>query len=390
MKGKITFDELFAQAQERTKADRWVISKIADVKSIALKFGEMSCNRYTSPDFPRYLVSSEEDLKKYAVDSKIGIYVSVDDKSYPIDETCLDKFAGLAQAGAFVTLLAKKQGQNPVSVQERAEVLNLACRCFSGSGETGSKKVKFLYRDGHMATAVSEDYHVFPFDKFLELAADECRKLDEEGQTRLLDGELSEDIDVAIFKIKSTDLEYRLSELLENSDINILIKIASGDTGGCSISVFPMVIAGGTLSLFGTPIKIKHDTDRANADGVRKVFSSIYSSIRETLELVEELKKRTVRHPDGMFLRLAKAAGLPKREALSIAGAIKEKPEMYKSQYTVWWALNQLLNVWIRDNNPTQLALASKQEAIFRLVTTHRGKFDSEDAPFEWEACKLD
>lgn len=377
------YDEFKKTVTDRDASDIWLKAKVSDIKVTDLKNGCISCNRLISQDFPENLQGDDEALMTYAINGKIGCYLTIDGKDYAFDDNALNGFAGLVQAGGFITLLTPKGEQEPVTEEVRAMVLNLASRCFEGNGENG-KETQMLFRDDHICTSLSESYTVFPFGKFLSLAEETLPSL---GETNFVSGDISEDYDEAIFQIDSPDLEKKVSGALEVPNAKLFVKICSGDTGQCSVSVYPMVSASGDVTLFGEPMKIKHDSSKCNAENVTKNLAGAFSSVQETAELIAGLKNIPVKHIGGMFKRLAKAVGLPKKESLQMAEYLEGCPE--KTQFRVWWAILQVLNVWERSTKPSKQALLNKQEAVFRLVTKSKGKFDAEDAPFDWEATKI-
>lgn len=378
------YSEFFETVRKRDDDDIWLISKIADIRCTDLKNGEISCNPFLSQDFPKNYMGSEETLETYAIKGKIGCYLTINGEDYAFDDTALINLANLAQAGGFITLLSPKGGQNPVTPEIRAAVLNIATGCFTGHGENGGKSCKLLFRNEHICTALSESYRVYPFKNFLEAAEAELPKL---GATTFESGDISEDYDEAVFQIDDFELEQKVSSALGVPNAKLYVKLASGDTGQCAVSIYPMVKAGGDQALFGEPMKIKHDSPKCTDENVAKNLSAAFSSVQATAEMVEGLKAIPVKYIGGMFKRLAKAAGLPKKESLQMAEFLENSPQ--KDQFRVWWGLLQILNVWERNTNPSKAALLAKQEAVFRLITKTKGRFDAEDAPFEWEAAKI-
>ncbi len=306
-------------------------------------------------------------------------------RPYLVTELAFDQLTAIAGFGeaSCLTLTSTRGVRNPMNPEAKAMCVNAGLATLpvtANSGKRG-KRIKYLVRDRavrNIASGESEDgngYAVLPFSRAVAESKVALEKTF--GMAAFKHGSISHIYDTAEFEILNPTLRDKVSNLFGGKNATIGVKLASSDCGLASLKCFPYGCVDGTTFAFGKEIAVEHKGN-ATIEKFTEQIPALMAIIQDTAQKLEDAKLQVASFPDGMFLRAAKAAGLPRKMCLEEVQYLMAMTD--GTIYAVWWSLNRVVQRMQKEQNLNQFTLVKYQTDIFKPVLTD----GFEDAKFDW------
>ena len=133
--------------------------------------------------------------------------------------------------------------------------------------------------------------------------------------------------------------------------------------------------------MIGTPISLTHK----NRNGLGEFANNcakIMATFKESEAKLQDMESKPVRHVNGMFLRIAKQAGLPKKMCCEKAEALEIMYGSNAKQIDLFSALYEVLEDYDAEKMLSNDRRLTLEEGISRIVFSRMEDFD---LPFQWE-----
>lgn len=323
--------------------------------------------------------SMEECMKSLSLGLKVPFSSGL--KAYPLGDTAFGTLMQRAgfQSASVLNAFKAKVSQTIMTPENKAGVLNLGLECFAN-------KSLVLIRDEKIRAVLSgdsTDYSILPFGELNQTLKDELRK---KYRTVLFQqGIFSHEMFVMKYRICEASLETEIRDVLSNTGIlfnnmEVMIRLSSSDVGNSCASIHPFVTMDGRERLIGKPLSLTHKNNHCINDFKNKC-QGVFAIFSEAATKLEEMSRKRIAHPKGLFLRIAKQVGLPKKLSCEEA---ENFVAMFPNpmQIDAYWKIYETFDTYAANSKMSQLSLFDIEEGIVRTMFTN---MEVHDIPFEWE-----
>lgn len=327
---------------------------------------------------------SDDSMTENMEDLRIGLSIPFDTckQSYPLGDTA---YASLIQRAGFgsspvLLNLTDKTSQKSMSPLARATVLNEGIKLFNN-------KALVLIRDEKVRAVLSgdeSDYSVIPFDQVVSVLKTyligqfQAVKFESAFASHMHFG--------ATYVIKDKNLIGNVETIFSNAGVNVgtmkaAIRLISSDVGMSGVNLYPYVHGSGRTFMIGTPISLTHK----NRNGLGEFANNctkIMATFKESESKLQDMETKPVKNVSGMFLRIAKQAGLPKKMCCEKAEALEIMYGSNAKQIDLFSALYEVLEDYDAEKMLSNDRRLTLEEGISRIVFSRMEDFD---LPFQWE-----
>lgn len=327
---------------------------------------------------------TDESMTENMESLRIGLSIPFDTekRSYPLGETAYSSLiqrAGFGTSPALINL-TEKASQKTMSPLARANVINEGINIFRN-------KALILIRDEKVRAVLSgdeSDYSVIPFDQVVSVL-----KTYLVGQFNGVQFEsaFASHLYFGItYQISDEKLIQGINRIFSNVGINTgklkaAIRLVSSDVGLSGVNLYPYVHGNGQTFMVGTPLSLTHKNQNGLTEFANNC-SKIMAMFKDSEARFQEMEQKKVNHVYGMFVRIAKQAGLPKKLSCEKAETLEAMYGANARQIDIFGGLYEVLEDYDAEKQLTNERRLTLEEGISRVVFS---RMEDYDMPFQWE-----
>lgn len=373
---------------EICKADIWMRCYTRELKSIPVDNAPILMEEIRQK-FAISSTVSDESMAECMEEIMLGMSIPMENGyvGYPIGETALNGMvmrAGYANSPILLQIQSK-ESRNCMAPVDKATVLNTGYECHKNMS-------LILIRDEKVRAVLSGDqgdYVVLPMN---ELTAILKKQLENQfDKVEFLSGFASQEYTGISYKITGKKIDEMIRIYggilmrcnIDPTQVKAAVKLVTSDVGLSGANLYPYLeCPGGRSIMLGTPLSLTHKGTHTIADFEANtlLLLSLFKNAEERIGLMDATPVKNI---GGMIRRLAKNAGLPKKQSCEWAELVENSRGGNCFQSDVFFSLYDILESYDADMGglPSARRL-SLEEGISRVAF---GDIGSADIPYQWE-----
>lgn len=323
---------------------------------------------------------SDESMQECMESYNIGLKVPSESKMecYPIGDTAFGTMIQRAgyQNSPVLTVLSEKAAQRVMAPCNKAAVLNLGFKCFKN-------RALVLIRDEKIRAVLSGDETDYSVLDYSELVSVFKEELDNQFENVSFEEAFASHQSFStVYSFKDSTVNTAIKKIFNKAgEFRTAVRMTSSDVGLSGANLYPYIIADGITYMIGMPLTLTHK-DRHCINDFRDNARMIMAMFKEASQKLADMEHVKVRNVAGCFLRIAKQVGLPKGICCEYAPDLEQTYGNNCYQIDIYWALYDMLETYLSDNDVSNGRKLALEEGISRVVFSNMGDYD---LPFQWE-----